>query len=216
MITSDERRKRAKRLMVWYESVSVGAVILLLLVLFLHLQFPKEFNFNQALVFRRKILIPTQDPRSNKVSVRAFDLDTGRVRDTEFAPPDSGWVTDGEHLWSIGLKEIVETDGTTSKTFRPNRGLNELPFREFLYDGKPAVIDRTVTLQGIRSYHLLVLTDGDWRDVGRIATPGSNRVWMTPDSGEEPTLLPRTSELNSFTRFDAEQMTVIPCATWHR
>jgi hypothetical protein len=96
MISSGERRKRAKRLIIWYEILSIGAVVLLSTHLVLNFQVPRAPDYDRAFIFGGEILIPVEDIVSHKSIVRAISIDTGRARDTDFDSPGCGWVTNGQ------------------------------------------------------------------------------------------------------------------------
>ncbi len=150
-------------------------------------------DLDSAVIFRGEIYYRVLDMKvmGTRERIRAFDLKTGQVRDA-ISPSfltNRGWVTDGQRLWGIGDKEIIETDGTTSVTHRPRRLLGTMNCRAFLYEGKPALIDRDAN----NVERLLVLVDGDWNDKGQVAMPGPGRVWKFDDARGRLVPVPRTS-----------------------
>ena len=152
-------------------------------------------DITTAVIFRGEVYFCVLDMKANgnRERVRAFDLKTGRARDV-FTPQfltNRGWVTDGKRLWGIGDREIIETDGTTVVTHRPQRLLNTPSVwpAAFLYEGHPAILDRDAS----DVERLLVLVDGEWEDKGEVALPGSNRVWAFDEQRGEKRLVPRTS-----------------------
>lgn len=155
-----------------------------------------------AVIFRGEVYYRVLDMKTNgnRERVRAFDLKTGHARDA-FTPQfltNRGWVADGQRLWGIGDREIMETDGTTSVTHRPKRLLNTTSGMAgaFLYEGHPAILDRDAS----DADRLLVLVDGEWEDKGQVAMPGANRVWAFDEQRGENVLVPRTSDNSTTTK----------------
>ncbi|MBC8113564.1 MAG: RDD family protein [Candidatus Saccharimonas sp.] len=160
-------------------------------------------DLRSAVVFRGEVYFRVEDMKvgGTREELWAFDLKTGRVREAIGATFSTyrGWVTDGERLWGIGDREVLETDGTTTVTHRPKRLLNAQTGWAFLYEGCPAVLDRDLS----DTERLLVLVDGEWEDKGQIAAPpgsGSRQALVFDERIGGAILVPPATGLPRYTK----------------
>lgn len=129
-------------------------------------------------------------------SLRNIDLRTGEAHDEKLPVTvyPAGFVCSEQKNWTFGQgNTVVESDGTSTTTWKTTRavvgGIN-LPF---LYEDRPALIEH----DSAGRHQLLVLTDREWEVRGEIALPGADRSWVDDGATGKKVLLPRTSANDS-------------------
>ena len=171
MISTDERRAKAKWLMGRYEALSIGSLIVVVVGVLTQLQLPSQLRYDQALLHDRQILVPVRGMFSSQWKVRSIDLETGRWRESKFEPPQAGWVSDGRFVWSVGTTQVTQSNGKTATCFRPITCLTDPKSPPFFYEDKLAIIDKQVSKASKVSLFLFVLENGEWHNRGEIAVP---------------------------------------------